>query len=280
MQNQQEWVISSEPEKFGFEIKKIRQYRELLFRFVRRDMLSTYQQTLMGSVWIFLQPLLTTLVYVIIFGYFIKTATLNIPTVLFYLPGVIVWNYFSDILIQTMYTFIHNSQIFSKVYFPRIIVPLSVVLNQTIRMGIQLFIFLIIWLFYKTDYPQLQIQYNLMLLPLALLIVALLGLGIGLICSVVISRYRDVENLVHFLLRLFMFASPVVYSVSLVPAVWQPLYWLNPLTAIIEVFRSAFLYPAQGYFYYIAIAAITSVMLTVIGIVLFKRYEMQIMDTV
>ncbi|RYZ54952.1 MAG: ABC transporter permease [Sphingobacteriales bacterium] len=274
------WEIKAKEEWYRFKFNELTQYKELLFRFVRRDLLSTYQQTIIGKFWIFLQPLLTTMVYVIVFGNFIKTSTYGVPLVLFYLPGTIIWNFFSDSMTGTMYTFISNSHIFSKVYFPRIISPLSVLCTQFIRLGIQVLLFFSIYFVYTFLYPDLFVAANFWALPFLILLTAAFGMGTGLIFSVLIAKYRDIENFVQFGLRLFMFATPVLYSSAVIPEEFRALYWANPLTPVIETFRSAFLtHSVIPQEFYINSTLTVSVIL-ITGLILFKKQEVKVMDTI
>lgn len=274
------WEIGTKDRWFNYDLRELISYKELLFRLVRRDLLSTYQQTIIGRFWIFLQPLLTTLVYVIIFGTVLNTSTTGIPKILFYLPGTIIWNFFADIFVGTMYTFLSNSHIFSKVYFPRILIPLSVCCTQFIRLGIQLILFLIIYSIYCFSNPWLYVSEDIILLPLVILQIAGFAFGTGLIASVIIAKYRDVENFIQFMLRLFMFATPVFYTTSIIPKEYAHIIWLNPLTSVIETFRSVFLshevIPEQN----LVSSTITVVIIMIAGLALFKKQELKVMDVI
>ncbi|RYD58336.1 MAG: ABC transporter permease [Sphingobacteriales bacterium] len=274
------WEIGTKEKWFNYDLRELASYKELLFRLVRRDLLSTYQQTIIGRFWIFLQPLLTTLVYVIVFGTILNTSTLGIPKILFYLPGTIIWNFFADIFVGTMYTFLSNSHIFSKVYFPRILIPLSVCCTQFIRLGIQLALFAIIYTIYSFFTPGLYASTDFILIPLLLLQIAGFAFGAGLIASVVIAKYRDVENFIQFMLRLFMFATPVFYTTTIVPKEYIDIIWINPLTSVIETFRSVFLshevLPEQSFMS----GTITVVAIMIAGLALFKKQELKVMDVI
>ncbi len=274
------WQIKARKNFWDLELGNLVNYRELLLRLVRRDILTTYQQTIAGRAWIVLQPLLTTMIYVIIFGYFIKTSTAGVPTILFYLPGVILWNFFADIFTGTMYTFIKNADIFSKVYFPRIIVPLSIVLNQLVRLTIQFLLFLVIWSYYYFSGYPLHFSMAVFTVPLLILYIGLLALGLGLIASVLITRYRDLDNIFQFCLRILMFASPVVYSATIIPKDMQTLYWINPLTGAIEAMRSLFLTGAGIPVNYLVINIIIVLICALAGLFVFKRMELSITDVV
>lgn len=277
---QVQWKIEAGSSWFRWNLKEIWQYRDLLTRFVRRDFIANYQQTVLGPLWIFLQPALTTLVYWIIFSRVAKLSTDGVPPILFYLPGVIIWNYFSDCLNGTMYTFLQNAALFNKIYFPRLIVPLANILAQSVRMLVVLSIFLIgyflFYLFSNVPGPSIYI----LLLPVLLLATAAFSFGAGLIISVLTARYRDLDYTLQFLLRLFMFATPVVYPASLVPARFQFIYWLNPLTPVIEIFRAAFFSQRPIPLAYLGISTCFTVIVLLVGLAMFKKQELKIMDII
>jgi lipopolysaccharide transport system permease protein len=231
-------------------------------------------------VWVFLQPLFTTFVYFIIFSRVAKIPTDNIPPVLFYLPGTIIWTYYSDCLTATMYTFVQNAYIFNKVYFPRLIVPLSYILFHSFRISIQLILFIAVYLFFAIGGKNIHPNADMLLIPVFILITAAFALGCGLIISVYTSKYRDLENILQFVLRLFMFAVPVVYPASLIPAKYKLIFWLNPLTPLIESFRSAFFSHRPLPLFYLGISMATSFLILLLGIALFNRKEIQIMDVI
>ncbi len=247
---------------------------------MRRDLIANYQQTLLGPFWIFLQPLLTTFVYWVIFSVVAKVSTDGIPPLLFYLPGIIAWSYFSDCLNGAMYTFIHNASIFEKIYFPRLIVPLSSITTHSVRMLVQLLLFVLLYIyFYFTGSVPIP-GISLLLLPILLLIAAAFSLGLGLVMSVITARFRDLDYALQYILRLFMFATPIVYPASLVPENFRHLYWLNPLTPIVETFRSIFFQHNPIQWTYLFISAIVSIVLVCIGITFFKKWEMKITDII
>ena len=233
----------------------------------------------MGPFWVFMQPVLTTLIYYLIFGRIVKISTGGIPPILFYLSGILFWSYFSDCLNGTMYTFLQNANVFSKVYFPRLIVPLSSVISHTVRTGIQLFLFLFIYGYYLVT-SNITGTFYVLLTPLLLLITAGFGLGSGLIVSVLTARYRDLDYTLQFLLRLFMFATPVVYPTSIVPEQYRFLFWLNPLTAVIETFRAGFFSNEPIYMLPLLISCAEVLLLLLLGITLFKKQELKVMDVI
>lgn len=247
---------------------------------MRRDLLASYQQTLIGPLWIVLQPLLATLVYVIIFSKVARLSTDGTPPLLFYLSGYIIWNFFTDCLNGTMYTFIFNAHIFNKVYFPRLIIPFSAVITASIRGLIQCVFFLLLLFFYHDDFPQISVSLpGVLWLLFFLWIVALFAVGLGLIISVLTARYRDIDNLIQFVLRLFMFAAPVVYPASMIPEAYRSLFWLNPLTTAIEGFRAAFLTGNTIELGWIWISVVIVSLICLIGVTIFKKLEIKVLDT-
>lgn len=274
-----EWEISSGTKWFQWRLSEIWHNKDLLLRLVRRDLIANYQQTLLGPFWVFLQPVLTTLVYYLIFGRIVKVSTSGIPPMLFYLSGILFWGYFSDCLNGTMYTFLQNANVFNKVYFPRLIVPLSSVISHTVRNVIQLLLFIFIYLYYFSQ-GEITGSYYILLTPVLLLITAGFGLGAGLIVSVLTARYRDLDYTLQFLLRLFMFATPVVYPTSIVPEQYQFLFWLNPLTAVIETFRAGFFSNEPVYILHLLFSCVEVLLLILVGITLFKKQELKVMDVI
>jgi lipopolysaccharide transport system permease protein len=275
-----QWEISAHRPWFRFNLREIFQYKDLIFRFVRRDIIASYQQTILGPIWVFLQPLFTTLVYFIIFHRVAKIPTDNIPPFLFYLPGIIIWSYYSDCVTSTMNTFQNNAYIFNKVYFPRVIVPLSSILFHSFRISIQLLLFLGVYIFYVMKGSSLHLSWQVLIAPLMIFITACFALGCGLIISMLTAKYRDLDNITQFILRLFMFAAPVVYPASLIPEKFKLLFWLNPLTPAIEIFRSSFFKPEPIPFSYLLLSLLTTAIVLITGIILFNKREIQIMDVI
>ncbi|MBS1600014.1 MAG: ABC transporter permease [Bacteroidetes bacterium] len=275
-----EWEIKPEERWFHLNLKDLIQYKDLLFRFVRRDILISYQQTILGPIWVFLQPLLTTLVYFVIFTKIAKIPTGKIPAILFYLPGTIIWTYFSECLNGTMNTFFANAYIFRKVYFPRLITPLSIILFHSFRLCIQLVLFVLVYLFFMYSHHDVTPSWWILIVPFMILISAVFALGLGLIVSVITAKYRDLDNILQFVLRLFMFAAPVVYPLSIVPEKYKLLFWLNPLTSVIETSRAAFFAPHIVYPEYILLSVISVVVILFVGLTLFRKREIEVMDVI
>jgi lipopolysaccharide transport system permease protein len=234
-----EWEIRPATSWFGINLGELLSYKDLLFRLVRREFLMLYQQTLLGPVWILIQPILTVITYVLIFHQIIGISTEGIPAFLFYFTGITLWNLFSDIFLGTSVTFINNLQVFNKVYFPRIIVPLSVMILHLLRFAIQLIMLLGVVIFYviRGDVG-LHINTWLLAIP-AIALASLMGLGLGLLFSVLTARYRDLVNVLHLFVRLLMFLCPIFYSLSIVPEKWKSLVVATPLTPVFELFRYA-----------------------------------------
>ena len=264
---------------FDIDIKEVWRYRDLISLFVRRNFVSNYKQTILGPAWAVIQPLLTTIVFNIVFGSLAGLAAEGVPSFLFYLSGTVLWTYFANCFTQTASTFTTNSAILGKVYFPRIVMPISTVLTNLISFAIQFIMFLAV-LFYYFVRGEVQINGLVLLLPLLILQMAMLGLGTGIIVSALTTKYRDLQMLVAFGVQLWMYATPVAYDIGIIPEKYMKLYMLNPMTSIINIFRKAFF--NLGNFelnYYLLSWGITLVILF-IGIILFNRVEKTFMDTV
>lgn len=264
---------------FDINLKEVWAYRDLITLFVRRNFVSQYKQTILGPLWALIQPLLTTVVFTVVFGSLAGLAAEGVPTFLFYLSGTVAWQYFSTCLTSTAGTFTGNAAILGKVYFPRIVMPISTVLTNLISFAIQFAMFLVFLAFYCIN-GQVQPNFLCLMLPLLILHMALLGLGTGIIISSLTTKYRDLTMLVGFGVQLWMYATPVAYDINIIPEQFMWLYMLNPMTPIINTFRKAFL--GIGTFelnYYLLSWAVTLVILF-FGVVLFSRVEKTFMDTV
>lgn len=275
-----EWEIATGHKWYRLGLSELVHYKDLIISFYRRELLAAYHQTIIGISWIVLQPVLTTLLYFIVFGKIVKVSTDNIPPVLFYMSGSILWAFFSDCLAGAMYSFLHNAHIYNKVYFPRLVVPLSTALNHTVRFGIQFVLFLLVYAGFAMASGQLWLSWNLLLVPVLFLQTTAFALGIGLIMSVYVARYRDVEHIMNFVLRLFMFVTPVFYPASIVPQQYQFLFWLNPLTSVIESFRTIFFHTGTIQPVYIATGMFCSLLVLTGGVILFRQKELKVMDTI
>ncbi len=235
-----EWDLIIEPQNslFKLPLKEVWLYRDLLGLLVRRDFVSFYKQTILGPLWFFIQPLFTTIIYVFIFGNLAGLSTDGLPQALFYMTGIVAWNYFSECLTKTSTVFKDNANIFGKVYFPRLIMPLSIVASNLVRFGVQV-ILLILTLIYFILFKDYHIQLNIyiLLFPYLVFLMAILGLGLGMIISAMTTKYRDLAFLVTFGVQLLMYATPVIYPLSAAPEKYKSLIGLNPLSPIIEGIR-------------------------------------------
>lgn len=265
---------------FDVDLREIWRYRDLIALFVWRDFVAVYKQTVLGPLWYLIQPLMTTLVFTVIFGSVAKLPTEGVPPFLFYLSGVVAWRYFADCLNNTSNTFVGNAHLFGKVYFPRITVPVSVVISSLVAFAIQFLLFLLFFAYYRWSGAQIQPHPMLLLLPVLVVQMAALGLGFGIIVSAMTTRYRDLTHLVAFGVQLWMFATPVVYPASSVPAKWQWLLAVNPMAPVIEMFRYAFLGTGSVSLTNWAWSLLTTAAVLLTGVLLFSQVEKTFMDTV
>lgn len=275
-------VIKPKRGLFELNIKEVFKYKDLIFLFTKRNFTSVYKQTVLGPAWAIIQPLLTTVVFTIVFGNIAGLDTNGVPPFLFYLCGSVAWSYFSTCFTGTANTFVSNAAIFGKVYFPRIVTPISVVLTNLISFAIQFTFFVGFLIFYIIS-PTATVAPNyafMLLLPVILLHMALLGLGFGVIVSSVTTKYRDLSMLVSFGVQLWMYATPIAYSLAEVPEKWQNIYMLNPVTPVIEAFRYAFLGAGTFSIKYYIISWASTLVVLLVGILLFNRVEKTFMDTV
>jgi lipopolysaccharide transport system permease protein len=280
----EKWDLVIGPKRgwLDFNLRDIWLYRDLVLHFVKRDFVAFYKQTILGPLWYIIQPLLTTLVFTIIFGKVARIPTDGIPPFIFYLSGTVAWGYFADCLKETSDTFITNSKIFGKVYFPRLTVPLSVVIISLVKFGIQFMLFLGFLAYFVAGNAPVKPKPNLfiLLLPVLLLQMAILGLGTGILISSMTTKYRDIKFLVGFGIQLWMYATPVVYSVSVVPERFRFFYMLNPVASIVQNFRHAFLGTGMVSGVDILISWAVTMLLLFAGIILFNRVDKTFMDTV
>lgn len=277
-----EWdlVIEGSTSLFDLKLKDIWRYRDLLVMFVKRDFVSFYKQTVLGPVWFFIQPLFTTVIYTFVFGSLAAISTDGLPQPLFYLAGITAWNYFADCLLKTSTVFKDNTQIFGKVYFPRIILPLSIVTSNLVRFGVQILLFLIIMVYYYLQGASFSPTWALVLFPALVLMMALLGLGLGLIVTAMTTRYRDLALLVTFGVQLLMYTTTVVYPLTAAPERFKLLIELNPMTGILEAFRYSFLGKGEFSSWSLGYSAFTTLVVLVLGTVVFNKTEKTFVDTV
>jgi lipopolysaccharide transport system permease protein len=274
-----DWEISNRNSWRSWSVKTLWAYRHLLFRFVKRDFLVNYQQTLLGPLWVVLQPVLTLVVYVLVFGRWMGIRTGSSPPVLFFLCGILLWGLFSELFTGTAFIFTHYSSLYNKVYFPRLIIPFSVTGTHLLRFLIQVILLVLVFAFYALyrDFP-FAFSYWLLFLPFAILLTALFGLALGLIFCILTARYRDLSNIVHLGIRLFMFVTPVIYPVSLVPSGIRWFVNANPLTPLFEVFRYALL--GQGLFAMgqLLYSSLSIILLFFIALAWFNKQAIRLID--
>ncbi|MCB9283046.1 MAG: ABC transporter permease [Lewinellaceae bacterium] len=278
----EEWTTIITPHRslLDLKLKEVWRYRDLLTLFVRRDFVAQYKQTILGPLWHFIQPLFSTLVFTVVFGKLAGIPTDGIPPMLFYLAGLTNWNYFSACLTGTANTFVGNQGIFGKVYFPRLVTPLSVVTSNMIKYGIQLTLFLGFYVYFLIRGAPITPNAYILLFPLLVILLAGLGLGFGLLISSMTTKYRDLTVLLGFGVQLLMYATPVIYPLSEVPERYRLLVALNPMTSVIETFKYGIL--GQGTFSwgYLGYSFAFMVVLLLLGIVVFNKTERNFMDTV
>lgn len=283
LSNPMAWTEIIEPKRrmFDLRLKEAWHYRDLLVMWVKRDFTATYKQTILGPIWIFLQPLLMTAMFILVFGRFAQISTDGLPRILFYLSGITIWNYFSESFTKTANVFKDNANIFGKVYFPRIVMPLSIVSSNLVRFVIQFGLFLAVLLYFVWKGNTAVHPNNMIALtPLLLIIMAGFALGAGMLISSMTTKYRDLAFLLTFGIQLLMYATPVIYPVSALPEKYRVWVMANPIAPVVETFRYAFL--GSGSFSWTALGYSTGMMLLMlsIGVVVFNRVEKNFMDTV
>ena len=276
------WDLVIEPPRgwFALHLRDVWRYRDLTGLFVRRDFVATYKQTILGPLWHILQPLLTTLMFTVVFGRIAGLPTDGVPQFLFYMAGTTVWNYFAKCMTSTSGTFIANAGIFGKVYFPRLVVPLSVVASQLIAFAIQFVFFLVFFGWFWAQGAPLRPNWTMALLPVLLALMAGLGLGFGVIVSSLTTKYRDLQVLVSFGVQLWMYATPVIYPLSSMSDKYRWLIVANPMSAIVEAFRYGFFGRGVFSWTYLGYSAAFTFGLLLVGMAIFNRVERTFMDTV
>jgi lipopolysaccharide transport system permease protein len=284
MKNEHDWDLIIEPRSniFQLHLKELWNYRYLLVMFVKRDIVSVYKQTILGPVWFFIQPILTTITYVLIFGKIAQISTDGLPPILFYLAGITIWNYFSETLSATSNTFLVNANIFGKVYFPRLILPLSKVISGLIKFAIQflLFALTLIYFLLKGSSIHPNVWAILIFTPVILTIMAGLGLGLGLILSAMTTKYRDLNFLISFGIQLAMYATPIIYPLSAIHSKYKKFVIANPMSSLVETFRKIFLGEGELSLSGLAYSLGCTIIILILGVIIFNRVEKTFMDTV
>jgi lipopolysaccharide transport system permease protein len=281
--NNNEWSEIIEPKRslLDLKLKEIWRYKDLVMMFVRRDFVSQYKQTILGPIWLFIQPIFTTFIFLFVFNRIAKISTDGINPTLFYLSGITIWTYFADCLNKTSTTFISNANIFGKVYFPRLVTPISIIVSNLLKLGIQMLLLTIVFIiFLILGYQNFTINITILLVPVYILIMAILGFGIGIIFSSLTTKYRDLNYLLVFGVQLFMYATPVIYPLNSTGEKLKYYLMFNPVTSIVENFRYSLF--SQGEFLVggMVYSFIVSIIVLIIGVVLFNQVEKSFMDTV
>ena len=278
---QQQWTETIEAKHSLFDLKlgEVWRYKDLVYMFVKRDFVSGFKQTVLGPLWFFINPILTTIVYLVIFGNIANLSTDGVPKVLFYLAGVTLWNYFAACLTGASSVFTSNANIFGKVYFPRLVMPITVVLSNLMKFGVQFLLFLIAFFYFLAKD---EIQPNLWILatPFLIFLMGAFALGVGMIFSALTTKYRDLQMLLGFGVSLYMYATPVVYPLSALSGIWKKLAYYNPLTGIFECFKYGWL--GSGDFSPVLLLISTAIILFLlaVGTIVFNKVEKSFMDTV
>lgn len=278
----EKWTTVIKPKSSWFDLKlnELWKYRDLIVLFVKRDFKTLYKQTILGPLWIIINPLLTTIMHTIVFGGIANISTDGTPQFLFYLVGTMVWGYFSVCLTKTSSTFTENATVFGKVYFPRLVTPISTVLSGLINLGVQFIILILFRIYYSVTGATVRFEWSIILIPLLICELAMLGMGFGIIISSLTTKYRDLTVLVTFGVQLWMYASPVVYPISQIPEQWKSVMLLNPVAPILETFRFSLLGSGEIPWKYLCISFITTIIILFNGIIMFNKVEKTFMDTV
>lgn len=278
------YVITANKNVLSLNLKEVWRYKDLLFLFVKRDVVTLYKQTILGPLWYLIQPLFTSIIFTLVFNNIANISTGVIPSFLFNLTGVTAWNYFKNCLVETSDTFKKNEAIFGKVYFPRVIMPMSIVVSNLLKFGIQFLILIGFYVYFFVNGLELKLGYNLILLPLLIICMGLLALGMGMVISSMVTRYRDLTFLISFGVQLLMYMSAVMYPVEVaINRLPNTISWVieyNPMTSVIEMFRSIILGQEGVLIAKIGYLILVSLIVFLIGLVVFNRTEKSFIDTV
>jgi len=283
----EDWDLEIKPTDsvFNLHLKDVWNYRDLLWLLVRRDFVTFYKQTVLGPLWFFIQPVFTTLIFTFVFSNLAHISTSGAPAQLFYMAGTIAWNYFADCLTKTSTVFKDNAPMFGKVYFPRLIMPLSIVFSNLVKFGVQFILFFSLLIYFFIRYRYFNGVYAepnifILLFPVVIAAMAILGLGLGLIITAMTTKYRDLAFVVTFGMQLLMYATPVIYPLSAAPEKYRAIISLNPMSGLIETFRYGFIGSGHFYLGYFIYSLVASLVIFLIGLVIFNRVEKNFVDTV
>ena len=276
-------TITTDKKLLSIDLREVWQYRDLLTMYVKRDIITFYKQTILGPLWFIIQPLFTTIMFMFVFGGIAGISTDGIPQAVFYLAGLVCWNYFQDCLSKCADTFNANQAIFGKVYFPRLVVPLSIVISNLIKMAIQFTLFLVVYIYYLTSGVDFHLNGMILLVPFLVLMLGCLGLGLGMIISSMTTKYRDLRFLITFGIQLWMYATPVIYPLSVMKETYPKYIWVlvaNPLTAILETFKYAFTGVGVFNWLYLGYSFAFTIIILTLGIIIFNRVQRSFMDVI
>ena len=281
-QEEQQWTTIIKPKSglFDIDFKELIRYKDLWRMFVKRDIVTQYKQTILGPLWFFINPILTTAMFMVVFGRIAGISTDGLPEPLFYLSGICMWNYFSTCLHKTSSTFVTNQNIFGKVYFPRLIMPLSTITSSLYIFGIQLLLFIAIYVYYFIQGAAIAPNIYLLLFPVLVIMLAGLALGFGIITSSLTTKYRDLTILFTFIVQLWMYATPIIYPLSMMSPKRQWIMALNPVTSIIETFKYGVLGTGTFSWYQLGYSFAFMLVVLSVGIVMFNKIQRSFMDTV
>ena len=283
MEKQWDLIIENKSNPFSLDLKEVWRYKDLLMMYVKRDIVTFYKQTILGPLWFIIQPVFTTIMFMFVFGGIAGISTDGVPQAVFYLSGLVCWNYFSDCLSKCSDTFNANQNIFGKVYFPRLIVPLSITVSNLIKMAIQFVLFFVVYLYYYVTLNSFHINLTILLFPLLVVMLGCLGLGFGLIISSMTTKYRDLRFLISFGVQLWMYVTPVIYPLSVMKNNFPHYMWVivaNPLTSILETFKYGFTGVGVFNWGYLAYSFVFTVVILLLGIVVFNRVQKNFMDVI
>ena len=273
-------LIAPKDNVFDLHLREIWHYRDLLLIFVHRDFVTIYKQTILGPLWFFIQPLFTTIIFTVIFGNVARIPTDKLPPILFYLAGITAWNYFADCFKKTADTFTVNANIFGKVFFPRVIIPLSITISNLIAFGIQFLLFLGFLIYFISKGAPVHPNIYMLCLPFLVFLMGVMGLGFGMLVSAMTTKYRDLHLLVAFGIQLMMYGAPIIYPVSFISPKYQWIVIANPMTSVIELFRYSFLgagsFTGNGLIY----STLFAFGVFLLGLLIFNRTEKNFMDTI
>lgn len=276
------WDLVIRPKRnlLDINLREIWDYRDLVMLFVRRDFVAKYKQTILGPFWFILNPLISTFMYTLVFAGIAKISTEGFPPQLFYLSGIVAWSYFAACLNGTSSTFLSNAGIFGKVYFPRLVSPVSVIISSIVQLGIQLLLLAVFMIYYKFSGFDIKISIYILYIPLLIVTLALLGLGFGIIFSALTTKYRDLSNFLGFGVQLWMYITPVIYPASSVPEKYRILVYLNPVAPLVEAFKYCIIGAGEFNPGRLLYSVVFTCILLFVGVILFNRTEQNFMDTV